>query len=57
MFLLKKLMRFFYVQMMIKECNQLIRQNHMHMERADLVGEKEEIKSNNIIKQYINDYL
>ena len=28
----------------------------MHMERADLVSEKEEIKSNNIIKQYKNDY-
>ena len=31
------------VQMMIKECNQLIWQKHMHMEQANIASEKEEI--------------
>ena len=38
--------------MMIKECNQLIRQKHMHIEmRKYLVSEKEEIKYNYILKR------
>ena len=37
---------------MIKECNQLIRQKHMHIEtRKYFVSEKEEIKYNYIIKR------
>ena len=52
MFLLTKLIRLPYVQMMIKECNQLIQQKRMS---NDLVNEKEESKYNNIIKRYKND--
>ena len=41
--------------MMIKECNQLIRQRHMHIEmNKNLICKTEEIKRNNIIKQYKN---
>ena len=36
MFLLQKLVRLPYIQMMIKECNQIIRQKHMYMERAKI---------------------
>ena len=50
MFLLKKLIRLLYVQMMIKECNQVIRQKHVQKTCAikDLVSEKEKVKCNNI---------
>ena len=38
--------------MMKKECNQLIRQNHMHTEmNKNLVCRNEEIKYNNITNQ------
>ena len=40
--------------MMIKKCNQLIWQKHAHGMNKDLVCKKEEIKCNNIIKQYKN---
>ena len=46
MFSLKKLIRVFHVQMLIKECNQFIQQKHKHMEQAI----KEDIKDNNVIK-------
>ena len=36
MSLLKKLRRLLEVQMMIKECNLLIWQKHMHMEQANI---------------------
>ena len=36
MFLMKKLTKVLQVQMMIKECSQLIRQEHMHMEGAKI---------------------
>ena len=44
--------------MMIKEFNQLTQQMYMHMEQTKiqyLVSENEDIKCNNIIKQYKND--
>ena len=47
MFLLKQLIRMLYVQMTLKECNQLAT-------GKDLVCKKEEIKNINIIKQYKN---
>ena len=33
---LKKFTRLLQIQMMIKECNQLIRSKHMHMEQAKI---------------------
>ena len=44
--------------MMIKEFNQLTQQKYIHMEQTKiqyLVSENEDIKCNNIIKQYKND--
>ena len=38
----------------MKECNRLIRYKHLYGTRKKLVSEKEEIKCNNIIKQYKN---
>ena len=53
MFSLEKLTRLLQVQIMIKECNELIRQKHMRNGSSkDLVSNKEKIKCNNIIKQY-----
>ena len=41
--------------MMIQECDQLIRQKHMHMERAKILYvRKKKLKRNNAIKQYKN---
>ena len=50
MYLPKKLTRLHWVLTMIKEYNQLIQ--YIHMKRGI---KKEEIKSNNVIKQYKND--
>ena len=59
MFLIKKLTRLLkcsnvqQVQMMIKQSNQLTGWNqYAHETSKDLVSDKEEIKCNNIIKQY-----
>ena len=59
MFLIKKLTRLLkcsnvqQVQMMIKQSNQLTGWNQYAYETSkDLVSDKEEIKCNNIIKQY-----
>ena len=55
MFLLKKVIRFLSVQMMIKEYNQLIQS--INGISKDLVCKKEEIKLNNIMKQYKNVFV
>ena len=52
MFLLKKLIRFLFVQMMIKECNQLIRYKHKHVEQTKIQSLENEIKCNITNKQY-----
>ena len=53
--LLRKLIRLLYVQMMKKECNTLTWEKHAYGTFKDLVSEEEEIKCNNVIKQYKND--
>ena len=50
MFLLKKLIRLPWVQMMIKECNQLI-ETYAIGTSKNLVNEKEQIKYNTITIQ------
>ena len=53
MFLLKKLIRLVYAQMMIIQSINPIK-TYAYGESKDLVCKKEEIKDNNIIKQYKN---
>ena len=53
---MNKLIRLLWVQMMIKECTQLIQQKYMDM-KWDLVSEKEDVKCNNLKKQHKNDEL
>ena len=53
---MNKLIRLLWVQMMIKECIQLIQQKYMDM-KWDLVSEKEDVKCNNLKKQHKNDEL
>ena len=36
MFILKKLIRLLWVQMIIEECNQMIQEKHMPMERTTI---------------------
>ena len=53
MFLLKKLIRLVYSQMMIIQSISPIK-TYAYGESKDLICKKEEIKGNNIIKQYKN---
>ena len=53
---MNKLIRLLWVQIMIKECIQLIQQKYMDM-KWDLVSEKEDVKCNNLKKQHKNDEL
>ena len=55
MLFLKKLTRLLEVQMMIRECNQLIQQKHAYETGRDLVSKKEENKCDKKIKRYKND--
>ena len=55
MYFTEELIRLLYVQMMKKECNTLIWVKHAYGTFKDLVSEEEEIKCNNVIKQYKND--
>ena len=55
MFLLKKLIRLFQVQMMIKKLQSIDSiETYAYGMNKDLVSKTEEIKCNNIIKQYKN---
>ena len=53
-YLLKELVRLLQVQIMIKECNEMIRWKHACGLRKDIVSEKEKIWYNNIMKWYKN---
>ena len=58
MFLLKKLIRLLQVQIMIRKMQSISSiETYSYRMRKDLVSEKEELKCNNIIKQYKTDYL